>query len=357
MKLINESDGVIMIKYNGIDYTDIYEKLYSVASYDSHSMGTSLKKYIEMKLPDILFFDAIDEICVIGRYYRESGLSGKEKNDKPFNFKRPTVTVDNKIAFLNCYPGVDYVYHYASLIKTYMGIMGFDKKISVKIPDKYLIEDEINKSNLKEVPICKTVILGYVEGFDYLSDDRDWKGTGDFQWKTIGNDKILVGCKHSYWGDISGYIVDFLAKNGVERVVYIGKLGTLNEKYKPNETIATGSKSIFIDGYSIEWHNIFDSEKSSLIKKGIHYTLPSIIQESKEWVVNNRNVIDFVDPEIGHMAKAAVNNNIQFSYLHIVSDNLVKKYDEDLSNERKKQIIRKRKRLIKTIGKCINNME
>ena len=337
-----------MKNYRGIDYSSIYETGYCVANYDSHSMGDSLKKYIEMKLPDILFSDKISEIHVVGNYNRNQGVSLKEKNDKLFNYKRPTVMLEDHVGLVNCYPGVDYVYHYASLIKTYLNILESDKKLKVNFPSEQDIEQQLMKSNLKDIPKCKTVILGYVVGFDYLSNDNNWKGNGDFLWKSIDNSKILLGCKHSYWGDIAGHIVSILAKQGVKNVIYIGKLGTLNKNNNPNETIATGSKSIFLDGSSIEWDNLFDNERNSLIKTGIHYTLPSIIQETKQWVEENENKVDFVDPEIGHMAKAAQDNGIYFSYMHIISDNLSKKFDEDLSNERKQEILVKRKKLIRT---------
>ncbi len=342
--------------YNGIDYSSIYETGYSVADYDSHSMGKSLRGYIEMKLPDVLVNDKISEVHIVGNYDRSQGISPKEKNDKLFNYKRPTVVVKDHIAIINCYPGIDYVYHYASLVKTYLNILKKDKKVKVYFPSECNIEQQLKKSNLNNIPRCKTVILGYVVGFDYLSKDNIWQGNGDFLWKNIDNSKILLGCKHSYWGDIAGHIVSILAKQGVENVIYIGKLGTLDESNKPNEAIATGSKSIFLDGSSIEWNNIFDSEKSSLIKQGVHYTLPSIIQETKGWVDENKDLVDFVDPEIGHMARAANERGITFSYMHIISDNLSRKFDEDLSNERKQEILIKRKSLIRTIGNCIEKV-
>ncbi len=345
-----------MKNYRGIDYSSIYEAEYCVANYDSHSMGDSLKEYIEMKLPDILFSEKISEIHIVGNYNRSQGISPKEKNDKLFNYKRPTVIAKDHVGIINCYPGIDYIYHYASLVKTYLNILGIDKNVKVYFPNEQDIEQQLMKSNLKDIPKCQTVILGYVVGFDYLSKDSNWQGGGDFLWKNIDSSKILVGCKHSYWGDIAGHIVSILANLGVKNVIYIGKLGTLNENNKPNESIATGSKSIFFDGSSVEWHNIFDVEESPLIKKGVHYTLPSIIQETKSWVEENKNKVDFVDPEIGHMAKAAQDSGISFSYIHIISDNLSKKFDEDLSNERKQEILVKRKKLIKTIGDCIERV-
>lgn len=342
--------------YRGIDYSSIYSSEHTYSTYEKHSMGESLKRYIEIKLVEDLFSDDVEEIKIVGEYDRLEGVSRKEKNDKLFNYKRPTIQIKDNIATIKCYPGVDYVYHYSSLVDTYQRIIGVNKKISVEFPTEKQIYEELKKSNITTIPSVKTVILGYVVGFDYLSNDKEWKGKGDFLWKSIEDGKILLGCKHSYWGDIAGYIVSILAEMGVQNVIYIGKLGTLNKNNIPNESIATGSKSVFIDGSSVEWNNFFSNEKSSFIKEGVHFTLPSIIQETKEWVNNNCDTIDFVDPEIGHMAKAALDNNINFSYIHIISDNLVKKYDEDLSNERKEKILEKRKKLIKIIGKCIKKI-
>lgn len=53
------------------------------------------------------------------------------------------------------------------------------------------------------------------------------------------------------------------------------------------------------------------------------------------------------------MAEACINEQINFSYLHIISDNLKKKYDEDLSNERKNKIINKRDFLYTKIKKFL----
>lgn len=342
--------------YRGIDYSKIYDSKYTSATYDEHSMGKSLKRYIEIKLADEIFDEKIKTIKIVGEYDRLKGVSKKEKNDKLFNYKRPTTIIDGDTAIIRCYPGVDYVYHYASLAETYLKILGLNKKISVEFPTEEQVYSELKKSNLLSLPKVKTVILGYVVGFDYLSNDKEWNGKGDFLWKSLDKDKILVGCKHSYWGDIAGYIVSILASMGVQNVIYIGKLGTLNKNNIPNESIATGSKSVFIDGSYVEWNNMFNDEKSPFIRDGVHFTLPSIIQETKEWVKDNYKTIDYVDPEIGHMAKAAVDNSINFSYIHIISDSLVNKYDEDLSNERKTEIIEKRKKLINIIGDCIQKI-
>ena len=110
--------------------------------------------------------------------------------------------------------------------------------------------------------------------------------------------------------------------------------------YRPNNRI-------------IYWDNLFENAESPIVKKGKHITIPSVLQENKKWVSSEKKKYSFVDPEIGHMAYAAQKANIKFSYLHIISDNLSKKYMFDLSNERKQKVLLSRKRLMQLIGKMI----
>ena len=84
--------------------------------------------------------------------------------------------------------------------------------------------------------------------------------------------------------------------------------------------------------------------------------MPSVMQETKKWLKANCGVADFVDPEIGHMALAAANYGVEFSYLHIISDNLSHKYEFDLSNERKTTVIQNRSTLFRKIREAITRL-
>lgn len=46
------------------------------------------------------------------------------------------------------------------------------------------------------------------------------------------------------------------------------------------------------------------------------------------------------------MAKASLEGGTEYGYLHIISDNLAREYDEDLSNERCLDVIQGRKQLM-----------
>lgn len=324
-----------------------------------HSMGDSLYSYLKIKIHSNLELDKIKKINIIGKFDRSNGVSNNEKDGKLFNFMRPTINLCGDEVELRCFPGIDYVFHFSNVLSSYSYLMNYKIDINCMLPSEEICWKELCNSSLKNIPKVDTVIMGYVEGLDFLSYDKEWLGEGNFLYKRINTKSgkaILLGCKHTYWGEIAGRIIVFLSMLGVKRVIYSGKLGTLDSQCIPNESIATGNMSRLPNGELVIWDNLFESYTSPLINKGAHITVPSVLQETKWWVEQTKNEFMFVDPEIGHMAYAAQQNNIQYSYLHIVSDNLSRKYSYDLSNERKIEVISKRCELMKTIGEAIRQL-
>ena len=340
-----------------IDNFDYFSSLLGIIS-DDHTMGISLKKYLEIKIPSTLSNLNYNRVVVRGNFERSKGLSSKEKRDKLFNYMRPSAYIQKDIAYVNCYPGIDYVFHYGNIIKSYFKLKNISIKVEHRLPTDVECWRAIIESELQNVPIVHTVIMGYVEGLQFISGDNKWNGSGNFLWKrtkTKSGDAILLGCKHTYWGEIAGRIVAFLLQSGVKRIIYSGKLGTLNSVLEPNKVIATGNNSTLPNGKKIIWENIFDKINDNQVIHGNHITVPSVLQETKIWLSKSKNDFDFVDPEIGHMANAASINKGEFSYFHIVSDNLSAKYDYDLSNERKIEVLNNRKILFRKIGNAIIN--
>ena len=98
----------------------------------------------------------------------------------------------------------------------------------------------------------------------------------------------------------------------------------------------------------ITWKNPLEpyQHHAPSVVTGVHCCLGSVLEETKEWLSSNEKSVDFVDPEIGRMAKASLDEGMQFGYLHIISDNLAQKYDRDLSNERNVDVTGNRKRLM-----------
>ena len=324
-----------------------------------HSMGDSLYGYLNLKVHPLLKLENIKNINIIGCFNRNNNISSIEKGNKLFNYMRPTVTLNGINAELDCFPGIDYIFHFSNIIKSYMRM--YDKNINIccQLPTEIECWKVLEESNLKFIPHVDTVIMGYVEGLEFLSEDKNWQGNGNFLYKSIkikSGQAILLGCKHTYWGEIAGRIVTYLSELGIKRIIYSGKLGTLVDDFVPNEVIATGNSSILPNGEMIKWNNIFDNITCNKVKKGIHITVPSVLQETKEWVSKNKSNVSFIDPEIGHMAYAARKAGVEYSYLHVVSDNLAVKYPYDLSNERKIEVLKNRETLLSIIGNAIMNI-
>lgn len=324
-----------------------------------HSMEQALERYVSMKMHHLIRInhECFSRIRVIGSYDRSLHVSKDEKNDKRFNFKRPTAFLDGDVLYLCCFPSHDYVRHYANLIATYFHTIGEKKMVSSIHTSDQIVYEAFASTNIGFIPKADVILYGNVDHMG-IFEDQDWQGEGDFLWKlgSIGNKKVLLlGCQFSIWGDAGYFLIRSLAKLiPFETFVYIGKLGSLESSILPNQFLATGTAS-FVFGKKIEWKNIFQDEvknhKNILV--GSHITCPSVIEETKEAVAQFQRLGIFIDPEIGHMARACNEEKKQFSYLHLISDNVVMPRSENLSNERDLDIPKKRKALFSQIGEIV----
>jgi hypothetical protein len=326
-------------------------------------MGESLPKYLGMKVHQAVLQREYDKITVVGAHTRShpSVIFDGEKRDKPFNWQRPTARVDNKNLVVECFPGYDHVEHYAEIIATYLGIqqrranvLTPASRVSFIAPSCSDTQNALKATNLRALPDeVDTVVLGLVHRLEKLTGTADWTGNGCFGWVVRRfNDRhvAFVGFRPSFWGDIAGEVVHHLAsfRPRVREVLYFGKLGSVRKGVKPNTWLATGGRS-HVRGQTVEWENVLEPSVTRLASEyfivGNHTTLGSVLHETKDWLAALPESVDFVDPEVGMMAQAAVRSGIRFGYLHMVSDNVAEKYAEDLSNERMQSVLRRRSRL------------
>ncbi|KAL2862645.1 uncharacterized protein BJX67DRAFT_385452 [Aspergillus lucknowensis] len=325
-------------------------------------MGNSLHGYLGIKIDRDILLQDWNEILVKGCHNRTSRTlrSRTEKTDKPFNFQRPTMhlAAEGKLEIL-CFPGVDYVEHYAAIVATYLSISGKQAQAEVVryIPpnprDSMELLLESNLANMGDVDV---VVVGYVHGLSsgpWIGGERAddlfaWKFLDQTSTERQDHRVALLGCRVSFWGDIAGNLVRVLAKlNKTKCVLYIGKLGTIRPEIEPNKWLATGSCSE-IRGQTVTWKNVLGdvTKNRDMIIQGKHFSLPTVLDESRQWLQDHRGQFDFVDPDIGHMGSAANECGVGYGYLHIISDNLAKKYAYDLSNERLQRVQSDRRRLI-----------
>lgn len=172
----------------------------------------------------------------------------------------------------------------------------------------------------------------------------------------------FLGFRPAFWGCISGEVVHFLVSRwpSIREVVYLGKLGTLDPELRPNRWLATGGSSV-VNGAVVSWESVLErvvrgnKRGRECAVVGRHVTLGSVLHETREWWEGMHGRAEFVDPEIGMMAQAAVRCGVGFGYLHMVTDNLGKKYEEDLSNEREEGVLRGRERLHRVVEEVMGD--
>lgn len=169
----------------------------------------------------------------------------------------------------------------------------------------------------------------------------------------------FVGFRPSFWGDIAGEIVHYLASQcRVCEILYFGKLGSVRKGVRPNISLSTGERS-HVRGQVVNWKNVLGKSVACLAGQytvmGTHMTLGSVLHETKGWLAKLPSEVDFVDPEVGMMAQAAVKSGIRFGYLHIISDNVAEKYDEDLSNERMRNVLIRRSDLYEVVQNVLGH--
>lgn len=334
----------------------------TVASVETHTMGQSLFEYLRMKVHPQIQNNNWPRIIVKGEHQRDPSvvsISSIEKKDKPFNWQRPTASViGSQTLQLHCFPGIDYVQHYAAITATYLSLKnGQQDVVQYTLPSQHDCLEPLLSSNLAEMGAVDIIVVGYVHGLERWTRGP-WGGSSSrkiFSWKKTTSRKgyrvAFLGCRICFWGDIGGNLVRALQRlNGAKCVLYVGKLGSLRAEHVPNHWLATGSESIVRDEL-VKWENPLEPhlEHSPSVARGAHYSLGSVLDETKDWLLAAEKQFDFVDPEIGHMAKASLEGGTQFGYLHIVSDNLARKYNHDLSNERLTDVLQSRKRLMSEI--------
>ncbi|HEX4815945.1 MAG TPA: hypothetical protein VFV66_24630 [Nonomuraea sp.] len=322
---------------------------------DRHTMSArSLLRYLEIKVHHLIQEQLWDSIHVIGDYDRLAVISRLEKTGKLFNWERPTAEVRGRHLVIKAFPGVDYVHHYGLIIATYLAMIGRPADtVTYELPDTLLCHEVVKKLDIELDG--DLVIVGW--GLEHLAPVHGvWVYGPGCAWQRAvvhGRRVVYLGFLHSIWGEVAGRVVGRLAELGAGDVVYVGKVGALAPEIEPNTMLATGDQSL-VEGTLIEWDDFFGGFAAAKtgVHTGIHVTSPSILLENRDWLTQHAEHA-FVDPEIGHMGKAAHDAGIRFGYLHIISNNLARHYPADLSNERHRHVIYRRAVLINRIRDII----
>lgn len=326
----------------------------------------ALQAYILPKIHQALENPKLERIVVKGCYKRLGGhilLSDHEKRDKRFNWHRPTANLlDDTTIELLCFPGRDTVHHQALMAATYFGLLSPCHKaplVMEHLPSTQDCPAIFESSNLRLMGPVHTVVIGYVDRILPGNSQTHWEtGTDDpgqiFGWKTFqrrnGEAVAFLGCMTSLWGDVLAHLIPALKLfNNVKCILYIGKAGSLRPFDMPNRVVVTGNTS-YLDGELISWENpllstIKDRHKKEMptdIVLGTHVTVSSPLDETQTWFSDWKGKAQWVDCEVGHIARACKLLDIDFGYIHVISDNVAKHFSQNLATDRDPDVVRNR---------------
>ncbi|WP_285732706.1 hypothetical protein [Nocardiopsis sp. ATB16-24] len=318
-----------------------------------HTMGERLADYVLPKVPVDLLTATNGRAWVYPNRSLSFLLGGDKREGKKFNWRRPYFTVADQVLHCVVPPGRDYAHHYTQLIRAACTLLGLPSDVTTEFPTPGQGLEFMNHWLPARLPVNDRMILGYVESL-FRDRSTHWTHQPGFGWRIarIGNATVLLlGCEFSFWGDLAGDLVTALAARGhTGGVVYVGKLGGLQADMAPNTLVVTGTTTRIGDR-DLTWNSTLDlSQAPATLRSGVrHATVPSVLDETHAWFEANRADFDVVDPEIGHMARAATTAGVPFDYLHVVTDNLCGTYEHGLYGERAAPVAAARRRCLHDI--------
>ncbi|MGF7238526.1 MAG: hypothetical protein ACQSGP_26715 [Frankia sp.] len=337
-----------------------------VADVHGHTMAGDLDTYVTQRLPVrplTRLLQAAPGVEVHGvypthfpavasqlGYTRISPVSPLRQQGKPLNAVRPRLFSGRDhegrlCALLAVPPGRDYVLHYASLVRHFVGRNPTTTGQPVDVWRYPEAEQRIARWTGLDGHFVRpgdTVVLGNVEHcaaeFDRLgiaADTEPANGyyTGRRYRLPGGRATVLLGSHFSYWGSISTHIATRCCELGAREILYVGKLGALSS---PIDLYTR----LFVPSQYAVFHRLLlvataDGLPNGVLERfpgldsGLHVSVPTVLEED----YHQRSAVGglgatTIDNELSQIAVAIDQWNtqhrqaIRFSAVHYATDYL-----------------------------------
>ncbi len=308
------------------------------------------------------------------RQQKSVKMSPNEPIHKFFNVERPFhcwVTPNagkenEKELLIVVVPGRDYIRHIAELVHAKLISLALkhasnllaakrtvEKLLSVIVhPDAcdHIMKSMQLKETLGDRVRGTVVVLGYSEQFCSLIQLRDkWHYVADhrlmnslpseefFRYRVLERENmrvVFLSMRHTFWGDISYFLVKELLSLGAKCILYGAKLGTLRHPNDVADPLFVPSTFAYIEGHSsrvVSLKTICSClGDDSSPNRGSHVSIPTIMMETKERIdyLSRSDSFASIDNEIGKMAQAVAEWNkahpapehAQFGAVHFATD-------------------------------------
>ncbi len=319
----------------------------------------------------------IDSASVARSEERQQKLVKMYPNDpihKFFNVERPfhcwvtpgTGTEKEKELLIVVVPGRDYIRHTAELVNAKLISLAvkranslFAAKQTVAKLLRVIVHPDACDSIMKSMQLKETlgdrangavVIMGYSEQFCSLIEARDeWRRVADhkltdpvpseefFRYRVLERSNVRVlflSMRHTFWGDISYFLVKELLSLGAKCILYGAKLGTLRHPNAVADPLFVPSTFAYVEGHSSRVVPLKTVSSclgdDSFPNRGSHVSIPTIMMETKDRIdyLTQHDNFGSIDNEIGQMARAVQEWNnthpptehAQFGAVHFATD-------------------------------------
>ena len=349
-------------------------------------MFHALDEYVTQKLPTDALYEALvrgqkieihgvypDHLphvaARLGLYDVRDFHTGRHVRPKAFNYIRPAFFTARRrnggdVLAAAVVPGRDYVRHYAGLIRHFVAMHTSFAEQRIDVVRYPLAETSLPSwSGLDEMQIepGATLVVGYVGelaqllrrhcGLEPLSVIQNSSfGAMHYRLPT-GRPLTLLGVTFSFWGSISAVLTRAFCRLGVDEILYIGKLGTLDDPKDVYTRIFAPSKYVVLDHKDVVQSvaglpNRLLERFPELDTHG-HISVPTVMEEDyvQRGLVTQLGAAS-IDNEISQMAAMVAQYHemtgraVSFSALHFATDYVRSSVDRhlhcplDLSNNR-----------------------
>jgi hypothetical protein len=338
-----------------------------------HTMFSALDPYVASKLPVQRIIDALVADCSIevhGIYPDHfpkvaydlgiaEGLVEIPFQSKPprssCNSVRPRFFIgcrDEPLILVAAPPGLDYVLHYASLLRHFAALYTVQSP-SLVSAYHYPFAERLDWTGLDAwfVRPDDRVALGYVptlKGFCDaaglpLVDCAENEFYKNFVYGLPDGSRLnLLGVKFCFWGSLSERLCTLIYGLGASEITYVAKLGTLTS---PNDIYSrVFSPETF---YIVEHMSVMETippggnhliERFPYIATGAHASVPTVLEEDYcQRALLDSLGVNTIDNEIAKMARAAYHcqtvGKATFSAVHVATDYLRSKAERTLPVE------------------------
>ncbi|MFC7925159.1 hypothetical protein [Microbacterium laevaniformans] len=332
----------------------IYSEMHDVKSevvitdHNSHSMGDSLDRYVDMRVDgDLLDWAKRENLSVgvegiypnhLGDAIRAGSLTPLVSATRRRRWANGIRALyarssgDRLMVFVA--PGRDYVIHNAELIASYMQRRNDSIQTVTYYPKA---ESSVATwTRLLGFQLDRLVIIGYSDLLLQLLLHRgaSIESRQENEYYVVvrarfagGASFTLLSVRFSYWGSMARHLASSLLRAGAETILYCAKLGTIDPGRSPYDGLYIPTR-YFIGGQSGRSYEVVApmnpvAEAFPALATGPHLTVATMMRETRELVSSARSLhICSVDNEIGEIAYAfaAEGAGRGFSAIHFATD-------------------------------------